>query len=831
MEVSTLSDPVESLEKIYSQFGDFCQRRGRVSEADTRANIIDRILHQVLQWPRPSVAREVYATPGFLDYELTTTRPALVVEAKATGESFVIPHRKASTAARLKISGVLRSNAALQSSLVQAQRYCTDRGIRYGVVTNGYSWVVFRALVEGAPWRAGEAILFASPKVLQDDFTTFWNLMSYEAVASGRLDESFRASAAASRGYHRPITRIVNSDATYARNPINTALRPYVEKYFGDIATEDESDILEHCYIHSHPLQIIDKDLSMIIQDNIPRFAAGAVQILTDDADQGGAMETDLRRVLSQTAPLGTAILLMGGIGSGKTTFLRRFFSVVAGDLVRSGGPAVLALVNFLGAPEDLADLDRFLWIHLDGLLREQDPALTSRAALEEMCGRDIHLIREAYGSGDESNRKIADALFTLGRDPEAFAQGAIAFHRRRGRMPIVVFDNVDQLGVAAQTRIFTTAERFANHLGCVSVLVMREESYCVAQLRKQLTAYTIRPYHLSSPGFRQMIRVRIDFATKQAADQERAQSEAPTVHRHGREILDFFEVLRRSVFDRNKNIARLIEAVSFGNMRLALLLFNNFIISGATNTPEILQRFRVSGGYSVPFHQFAKSVILGDYRYYKQSRSLILNLFDLTEARNASHFTALRILNFSAGNFGAQKTAEGFVDLQALINAMVDEFDNEEDVLGTILKLIELNRQLLEPDTRRGDTLEGADSIRVTSAGQYYLHYLVKSFAYLDLVWQDTPVATAGLCERLARMMPDTEMGTRFARVEMFLEYLNEQEQAELTERSLPQSVDVFHGPFLARIREQYEREKAFILGRFRRSEHAAEGQPDLPL
>lgn len=207
----------------------------------------------------------------------------------------------------------------------------------------------------------------------------------------------------------------------------------------------------------------------------------------------------------------------------------------------------------------------------------------------------------------------------------------------------------------------------------------MREESYCQAQLQKQLTAYTIRPYHLSSPNFREMIRLRIDFATRHAASEKGRQG---SPDRYYQELLDFFEVLRRSVFDKNRNIARLIEATSFGNMRLALDLFNNFITSGATYTQEILERFRASGTYSVPFHQFAKSVILGDYRFYKQSRSLVTNVFDISEARNSSHFTALRILRFLGGGFGARRTTEGFLDLQDLVNAMVDVFDNEEDSL-----------------------------------------------------------------------------------------------------------------------------------------------------
>ena len=73
----------------------------------------------------------------------------------------------------------------------------------------------------------------ASPKEVEARFTDFWNLLSYSAVADGKLDDLFRPTAVESRQYHRPVQMILEADAPYARNPLNVALRPYVEKFFG----------------------------------------------------------------------------------------------------------------------------------------------------------------------------------------------------------------------------------------------------------------------------------------------------------------------------------------------------------------------------------------------------------------------------------------------------------------------------------------------------------------------------------------------------------------------------------------------------------------------
>src|SRR5437899_1320621 len=152
MAINSVMDPDAGLAvfgKICKDFGEFAQMRGRISEADTRANVIDRMLHEVLGWPREAVRRESHSQAGFLDYKLLRGSPIAVVEAKAEGETFVIPYRKHSRAQRMKIGGALATNKELLRALEQTHNYCAEEGIRFGVTTNGYSWVIFKALYEG----------------------------------------------------------------------------------------------------------------------------------------------------------------------------------------------------------------------------------------------------------------------------------------------------------------------------------------------------------------------------------------------------------------------------------------------------------------------------------------------------------------------------------------------------------------------------------------------------------------------------------------------------------------------------------------------------------
>src|SRR6266508_3914247 len=122
---------------------------------------------------------------------------------------------------------------------------------------------------------------------------------------------------------------------------LNTALRPYVEKYFGDIASQNEIEILEHRYIHSQPLQIIDRDFSMIIQDNIPRFAAHGLAIC--------ANRSQVKMADADRAVLNLVETQVFGAG-----VIRRVMQTVAARLASTGTKAMTERVGLEAAAKKL---------------------------------------------------------------------------------------------------------------------------------------------------------------------------------------------------------------------------------------------------------------------------------------------------------------------------------------------------------------------------------------------------------------------------------------------------------------------------------------------
>jgi hypothetical protein len=135
----------------------------------------------------------------------------------------------------------------------------------------------------------------------------------------------------------------------------------------------------------------------------------------------------------------------------------------------------------------------------------------------------------------------------------------------------------------------------------------------------------------------------------------------------------------------------------------------------------------------------------------------------------------------------------------------------------------------LLERFSHVGLSIAGASHVRVTSAGWFYLNFLVRSFAYLDLVLQDTPLNSEGVEGELRAYVKQVDnltdrddeklerMKVRFARVRSFVAYLSAEEKSERGFSNLDELGGIWGETFMTSISEQIEREIKWIERRLR--------------
>ncbi len=438
-----------------------------------------------------------------------------------------------------------------------------------------------------------------------------------------------------------------------------------------------------------------------------------------------------------------------------------------------------------------------------------------------------------------EREQKLSAYVVKWMEDINEYTPRIVRLAYNHGKTNVVCIDNVDQLSPDYQAKIFLLAQKVAKEMDAVVIVALREESYYAASLQKAFTAYNNRKFHIASPPFLMLISHRLKYCRKMLdLPQEDVVVRLGTNIKFNREeISKFFDIIEYSIFSRNKNIVRFIESLSFGNMRESLDMFATFLYSGATNVDKMLLIYDRDGQYFVSFHEFAKSVILGDRRYYKDSESKILNLFDCGSERNSSHFIAIRLLALLlAHSHETCPEGRGFVRLDEIFETFIDIFDNEEDILKTSLRL--LKKQLIQVDTRSTDSLNGASYMRVSSAGWYYFKYLVRAFAYLDLVFQDTPINDQQVAEKLKQAIIDVDaiadtqefmsekIELRSTRVKYFLDYLSREEKKEREKFFLNEVGGVLGQEFMPAIIAQCEKEIDWI--KYRITERAEKQTDD---
>jgi hypothetical protein len=672
--------------------------------------------------------------------------------------------------------------------------------------------------------------IFPNLDHIEANFTEFWNLLSYEAILNGSLDAEFGSSTRVTRQLHRVIDRLFNADLPLQRNRLHHQLHPLIETVFMNIADQEPPEILQSCYVYSGSLRIVAQDLNTVITDAIPEFliqqGAEPIRQTAFDAGKFGVAIAD-----SLHSSEGALYLLLGGIGSGKTTFIKRYERSVGRQVLNDH--ALWFHLDFLEVPVDPIENELYVWRTILDQLRRRysSPNLESRKNIKRALADNIEAINQAVLQplvlhGERYETALSPYLERWQADLKEYVPKLLRLAKVDRKLGLTLFfDNVDQLSPAHQAQIFLLAQRVTRIVGSITVLALREESYYTANLQKTLTAYTSRKFHIASPRFRKMIDSRIRFALdvleKDKGPTEYVLRSGITIDRAA--IADFLKIVETSIFEKNRNIARFIEALCFGNMREALDMFTTFMTSGATDVDKMLVIYRQSDSYFVAFHEFVKSIMLGERRYYKSDASPVINLFDCSADKNSSHFTGLRILRALSSRRGeSTREGQGYVEISKVVTMSEDVFDNREDAIRTLNRLV--RRQLIEANTRSSDSIEGASHVRITSSGWYYSRYLVRAFSYLDLVLQDTPLNDSSVERTLRDLVHEVDnlsdraeeklsrMGVRFKRVQTFLKYLQNEESQEEIVFDLLRRGGMWAEPFMPAVLRQIDREISWI-------------------
>lgn len=770
------------------------------NEAETRHKIIDLVLHNLLSWPRNRVAVEEHIRPGFADYILKKTNGdnLLFIEAKKSGVYFELPraHKKDELSAYIGI-GKLLTNQNIKEAMTQVREYCIDTGCEFASITNGREWIFFKTFEKGKRWDTMQAFVLRSLDFFYLEYTRALNSFSFISITeNSSLISLLTSSPPKDRNIYYAKERILSYSHPINSNRLAAILRPIVNHYFGVIGDND-SEFMDRCYVSERDYNQRFGGMRTLIQDSLsPYFESYNVQQL-EDTGKGGHLGGRLTKNVKLQRK-GEVLVLFGGKGSGKSTFIKRLLHYNPPPWLRDH--AVVAIIDLLKTPEEPAVIRTAIWSSLIKSLDRNDLLSSRRETLIDKLFADRFAVasrQELSGlpkSSESYNTTLNRLVSEWKGDKPYCARRLVDYWKAQGKGIIVVVDNTDQYSGAHQDFCFTSAQEIADELECITLISMREERFHNSKIHGVLDAFQNAGFHISSPKPAQVFRKRLAYTVSLLRDETRRASLVSADEASIEDSCKYLEIIEREFRSEKSPLSAFLTACAHGDTRLSLDLFRSFLLSGYTNVEEMLS----AGTWNFQVHQVIKPVMIPNRYFYDEKLSDMPNIYQLRSLRNTSHFTTLRILRKLAKNVDGASIA--YVSMSELKAHFAEKFNMIDDFMANVDIL--LKHGLIESNNRIDYYSESVDSLKITGYGLYIYRTLAYNFTYLDLICTDCGVfdeqtsnylAEAarqeyGLFTRGERLQ---RVKKRLERVEHFIAYLRVEEANEIDRFSLTVSDD----------------------------------------
>ena len=767
---STCRDKIAELAEWYDQ--NAAQR----NEATTRLQLIDRLFFDCLGWSRDDVYLEEPHDGKYADYTFLFPRKLLIVEAKKEGVYFDLP----AGPPRLEqsIQSLLKTTPELRAAMGQVARYCQQRGVPYAAVTNGHQLIVFVASrSDGKPPFEGVGIVFSSLRQMRDSFIDLWNLLSKNALEQQLLRS--RLIGQAEVNLPRKLSATIRPyPGTKGRNPFQSNMKAVSEFILEDVARarELERAFLRACYCASGALSEYSLLNKQMLQARYAAlFDSERPGPATAPAVEYGVVNPELLAQSFSRRP----ILLIGDVGVGKTTFIRRFIS----DDPSFATSAIAIYINFGSTGTLTADLRLYIVNEIDRQLAEdceidtQEESFVRRLYSFEL-DRFAAGVNKPLGAKKPGlyQQKEIEFLEQLTNNREEHTRRALAEISGRLRKQIVIFlDNTDQRTEQDQQAVFLIAQEMADRWQAMIYVTLRPETYHASMRRGALTGYHPKAFTIAPPRVDRVIRKRLIFGLRLTSGQIPLGAAVHGSHMDLASLEILLRVFLRSTTrldasPRKDDLMRCVENLSSGNVRLALDLVLGFFGSGHVDTQKIITKVRDEGGYFIPLHEFHRAIIYGDNVHYDSSRSPIANIFDITTVDPKEHFLQPIVIAYLR-HPAIERTDEGFVPVEKVYEYCQGLGFVPEQIDVAIIRCF--GKRLIETAARRIPIPGKIDGfgIRPTPIGLYHIHELLGNFSYLDAVVVDTPI----LDPQLEQHITDVHtLADRIQRAFIFREYLD---------------------------------------------------------
>lgn len=617
-----------------------------VNEAETRLKLIDKILFDVLGWTHNDVQVEERVSEDgqttYADYVVRTASTAFIVEAKKIGVVF----KTSAKDRRLKLT---KSNVYgdLEDAVSQARDYCRKLGIQFAVVTNGNQWVIFPAnRTDQVTFQNSYALVFNSlESILESDYAEFSDLLSRNSVVNSSL-ENLLLGYSEDQVEGRRLRNFFQSPRSESHNSIYPLIETAINTSFSDTIIEMDPELFERCYVNSPEKIKFDRRINMHISKSQHLFSSQPVRPM--QRKDANFLKDRIRNLQSKAKPL--AIVILGTVGAGKTTFLHYTRSVTAATVFEkvTGKPYPHWIaINFLKYTNDKLPVDYIYECIKEYLI--DDPYFSDyKICISKSYQKEIEAIRKGPAFLIAQNQEKFDELITkkLTDDYDnikPYVDKLLSYASSQSPIFLVI-DNIDQLSEELQSGIFTEAVAFSSKLNLNLVIALRSSTYVEHRNSPAFNAFDFDPILIEPPKIEAVLSKRFFLANNLISGESGDFVSENGIKVHVTDLSVLIELIQSSVL--GTDVGSLLEVLASGDVRNALRMTREFIEHGYSNPGKAYSKHKSGEKYTLPKHEALRAILLGNQSVYNEAYSPIGNPYDSHLERTNLQLTRLFVLS-----------------------------------------------------------------------------------------------------------------------------------------------------------------------------------------
>lgn len=351
----------------------------------------------------------------------------------------------------------------------------------------------------------------------------------------------------------------------------------------------------------------------------------------------------------------------------------------------------------------------------------------------------------------------------------------------------VIVFDNVDKRSRDQQLAIFEAAQWFKDITKSLVLINLRDSTFEAHRDEAPLDAFiNAINFYIRPPRFAQVIRKRLELVmetlqTEVAEQQEYALASGYKIKYPATKLGEFLLGIYLSLFDdRSVKVASALEALVAKDVRRALGMFGDIIVSPHIPTSQITGTVLTGGEIRIQESRIIRSLMRGRQKYYN-GRSLYIHnvLYADPDYNRPSNLLIPDILEYLIRNRKAKIdfTQEGYATIGTVVKKMSQLGYDETDVFKAVTTIVKWG--LLEPESLVIDTLTEDDAVRMHASGFIHMRFFLERNEYLIGLTTNLQFASREIALEIGQLwagqdhLPDLQISTKVRIMTMLRDHI----------------------------------------------------------